>query len=73
MLLFVAFRFHRFEVTDIVDELADDLYMLRRTGSLPLMMQVVAVTIFISVYRVGQNKPHTTLVRIFAVHIFAKY
>ena len=39
----VAFRFHRCEVTAIVDELADDLYMLQRTGSLPVMMQVDAL------------------------------
>ena len=37
----LAFRFHRSEVTDIANEVADEL--LQRDGSLPVMLQVVAL------------------------------
>ena len=43
--LFSAFRFNRWEVAAMVDELADDLISVQRAGSLPPMLQVVALLV----------------------------
>ena len=54
--LFSAFRFNRWEVAAMVDELADDLISVQRAGSLPPMLQVTVsdhICVDISATHVG--------------------